>query len=106
MFCEACFCATDRWVPLQDTGTVLTFSRCFVTWDMITLEEPQMPAVIEIDGASPGIGIMHMLGEVNPDALKIGMRVQAVWKPPAQRTGAITDIAYFRPLKETPQTAP
>jgi hypothetical protein len=106
MFCESCFCATDRWVQLHDTGTVLTFSRCYITWDMIQLEEPQMPAVIQIDGASPGMGIMHMLGEVEPDALEIGMRVQAVWKPPGQRIGAITDIAYFKPLDEVPQTIP
>jgi hypothetical protein len=98
MFCESCFRPTDRWVTLEDTGTVLTFSRCYVTWDMIKLEKPQMPAVIEIDGASPGIGIMHMLGEVDPEALEIGMRVQAVWKPAEDRTGAITDIAYFRPI--------
>ena len=99
MFCEQCFCATDRWVELQDAGTVITFSLCYVTWDMIRLEEPQIPAVIEIDGASPGMGIMHMLGEVDPQAVKIGMRVQAVWKPVEERIGAITDIAYFKPLE-------
>ncbi len=100
MVCESCFHPTDRWVELEDTGTVVTFSRCYITWDMIKLEEPQMPAVIEIDGASPGMGIMHMLGEVDPEALEIGMRVQAVWKPPEEREGAITDIAYFKPLEE------
>jgi len=98
MVCESCFYPTSHWVELEDTGTVLTFSRCYITWDMIELEKPQMPAVIEIDGASPGMGIMHMLGEVDPDALEIGMRVQAVWKPPEEREGAITDIQYFRPL--------
>jgi hypothetical protein len=100
MFCETCFYPTDRWVPLKDTGTVLTFSRCYVTWDMVKLEKPQIPAVIEIDGASPGMGIMHMLGEVDPDAVEIGMRVGAVWKPPEERTGSINDIAYFRPLAD------
>ncbi len=100
MFCESCFCPTDKWVTLRDTGTVLTFSRCYITWDLIQLEEPQMPAVIEIDGASSGMGIMHMLGEVDPEALAIGMRVRAVWKPPDERSGSITDIAYFRPLEE------
>ncbi len=99
MFCESCFCPTDRWVTLKDTGTVLTFSRCYITWNMIQLEEPQMPAVIEIDGASPGMGIMHMLGEVDPDTLKIGMRVRAVWKPPDERSGSVTDIDYFRPIE-------
>lgn len=99
MVCESCFCPTDRWVPLKDTGTVLTFSRCYVTWDMVKLDRPQMPAVIAIDGASPGMGIMHMLGEIDPDDLRIGMHVQAVWKPPDERRGAITDIAYFRPVE-------
>ena len=98
MFCESCFCPTDRWVTLADTGTVITFSRCYITWDMVQLDHPEMPAVIGIDGASPGMGIMHMLGEVDPDALEIGMRVQAVWRPPEDRRGAITDIAYFKPL--------
>lgn len=99
MFCESCFCATDSWVPLEDTGKVVTFSRCYITWDMVKLEEPQMPAVVAIDGAAPGMGIMHLLGDVDPDALEIGMRVQAVWKPAKERSGAITDIAYFRPLE-------
>jgi hypothetical protein len=59
-----------------------------------------MPAVIEIDGASTGHGILHKLGDVDPQALHIGMRVRAVWKPAKQRTGAITDILYFKPTGE------
>lgn len=98
MFCEQCFVPTDGWVPLEDTGTVVTFSICHVTWDMQRVEQPLIPAVIAIDGASPGMGILHLLGEVEPQAVKIGLRVQAVWKPAAERIGAITDIAYFRPL--------
>ena len=98
MFCEHCFAPADEFVPLQDTGTVITFSLCYVTWDMVRLEEPQIPAVVAIDGASPGMGIMHLLGEVDPKAVKIGMRVQAVWKPEEEREGAITDILYFKPL--------
>ena len=98
MFCEWCFCPTDEWVYLQDTGTVKTFSLCYITWNMISLTRPQIPAVIDIDGASKGMGIMHLLGEVEPDQVKIGMRVQAVWKPAAERQGAITDILYFKPL--------
>lgn len=98
MFCERCFCPTDEWVYLQDTGTVKTFSLCYITWDMRPLQEPQMPAVIDIDGASKGMGIMHLLGEVKPEEVKIGLRVKAVWKPAAERQGAITDILYFKPL--------
>lgn len=98
MFCERCFRPTDEWVTVQDTGTVKTFSLCYVTWNMVQLEHPQMPAVIDIDGASRGMGIMHLLGEVDPQAVHIGMRVQAVWKPAEERIGAITDIAYWKPI--------
>ncbi len=98
--CEWCFRAMDEFVPLQDTGTVNTFSLCYVTWDVQRIEVPEIPAVIEIDGAAPGHGIMHKLGEVDPQEVRIGMRVQAMWKPAEQRQGAITDILYFKPLKE------
>lgn len=99
IFCELCFRYNDEWVVLKDTGTVNTFSLCFVTWDMQKLEHPQIPAVIEIDGASPGMGILHLLGNVDPKKVKTGMRVRAVWKPPEERTGAITDIRFWEPGK-------
>lgn len=98
VFCEWCFRPMDEWVYLPDTGTVNTFSLCYVTWDMRELSEPEIPAVIDIDGTRPSVGIMHKLGEVDPQAVKIGMRVQAVWKPPEERTGSILDIRYFRPI--------
>lgn len=98
--CEWCFRPMDDWVPLPDTGTVNTFSLCYVTWDMRVLTDPEIPAVIDIDGTSPPVGIMHKLGEVDPKAVRIGTRVQAVWKPPEEREGSILDIKYFKPLNE------
>ena len=98
--CEWCFRPMAEYVPLQDTGTVNTFSLCYVTWDVQRISEPEIPAVIEIDGAAPLHGIMHMLGEVDPQAVHIGMRVEAVWKPAAERQGSVTDILYFKPIEE------
>jgi len=98
--CSMCFRPTDEFVPLKDTGIVNTFSLCYVTWDVKRIEEPEIPAVIEIDGASPLHGIMHMIGEVDPQRVHIGMKVKAVWKPEDKRQGAITDIQYFKPIDE------
>ena len=100
MFCEECFVPTDSWVYVQDTGTVNTFSICHVRWDVVRLSEPQLPAVIHVDGASLGMGILHLLGEVDPQDVSIGLRVKAVWKEPSQREGSITDIRYWKPLGE------
>ena len=96
--CEWCWEPMSDWVYLEDTGTVNTFSVCYIRWDATRAKEPQLPAVVEIDGASQGIGILHLLGEVNPDDVSIGMKVQAVWKPAEERMGAITDIEYFKSL--------
>ena len=98
--CEWCFRPVQKFVRLQDTGTINTFSLCYVTWDVKRIQEPEIPAVIEIDGASPLHGIMHKLGEVKPEDVHIGMRVKAVWKKPEERQGAITDILYFKPVEE------
>jgi uncharacterized OB-fold protein len=100
MFCERCFRPTDDWVYVKDTGTVNTFSLCYVSWDVRRLKRPKIPAVIEIDGASPGMGILHLLGKVAPTKVRVGMRVKAVWRPPQKRTGSITDIACWAPLDE------
>lgn len=98
-FCEWCFRPMDEWVYLEDHGVVNTYSVTYVRWDMVRVKEPIIPAVIEIAGASKGMGIMHLLGEVKPDDVSIGMRVKAVWKPPDERSGAITDIQYFKPME-------
>ncbi len=97
LFCEYCFRPIKNFIPLQDTGTILTFSLCYVTWDVQRIEIPEIPAVIAIDGASENHGILHKIGEVDPHAVHIGMRVKAVWKTPEERSGDITDILYFRP---------
>ncbi|MBU2513443.1 Zn-ribbon domain-containing OB-fold protein [bacterium] len=100
-FCELCWRPTDEYLPVKDTGVVNTFSICNVNWDASRLkpEEPRhLPAVIEIDGASAGMGILHILGNVDPKDIKIGMKVKAKWKPEKEREGCITDILYFEPV--------
>jgi uncharacterized OB-fold protein len=86
---------------VKDTGTINTYSASYVAGDASRIEEPILVAVIDLDGASKGMGILHLLGEIADwKTIKFGMRVQAVWKPPEERKGAITDIKYFKPLKE------
>jgi uncharacterized OB-fold protein len=104
-FCEVDFRPMDQWVELPDTGTVNTFSICYVTWDMRPLRRPQIPAVIEIDGTAPRVGFLHLIGGVRGRTVEeirrqitVGTPVRAVWKPAGRRTGAITDIVHFAPV--------
>jgi len=98
-FCEKCFRPTDEWVEVKDTGRVNTYSVSYVNNDASRRDTPLVVAVVEIDGASPGMGFLHVLGEVEPSRVSVGMRVKAVWRPREERVGAITDIKYFKPLE-------
>jgi len=100
VFCEQCFKPTDGWTYVKDTGRINTFSISHIGGDASRIKEPIIVAVIELDGASKGMGILHVMGKVKLEDVKFDMRVKAVWKHPKERTGAITDIKYFKPLKE------
>jgi hypothetical protein len=99
VFCELCYKPIDDWVYVKDTGTVQTFSISYIDPDARPLDEPVIVAIIAIDGASKNMGIMHVLEEVEPENVYIGMKVKAVWKAEEEREGAITDIKYWKPIE-------
>jgi len=101
IYCEKCYKPTDGWTYAKDTGVINTFSVSFLAADATRLKEPIIVAIINLDGASEGMGIVHRIEEVADwKKIKIGMKVKAVWKPSKERTGAITDIKYFKLMKE------
>lgn len=99
MFCELCFRPTDEWVYVKDTGIINTYSISYLAADASRLKKPIIVAVIELDGASKGMGILHHLGEVKKEDVKFGMKVKAVWKPEKERIGTVMDIKYFKPAE-------
>jgi acetyl-CoA C-acetyltransferase len=99
-FCELCSLrSVDRYFDMPDTGVVETFTISHVDWSSAPLPDGEVNifAVVAIDGAGDHMGLVHRLGEVDPADIEIGMRVEAVWKPAAERVGAVTDLMYFRP---------
>jgi uncharacterized OB-fold protein len=104
-FCELSWTPSQKLVELPGTGRINTFSLSYVNWDATRRESPLMPAVIELDGASEGMGILHMLGNVDPQEVEIGMPVRAVWRPEGEREGSITDILYFEPVPKPKKAA-
>lgn len=97
-FCERCFRQTDEWVEVKDTGRVNTYSVSYVNSDASRRTEPLIVAVIEIDGASPGMGFLHVIKKTNPSKVHIGTKVRAVWKDVSERVGSILDISHFEVL--------
>jgi len=92
--CKDCFGQLDKWVEVSDKGTLLTYSVCHQPNPVQPVEPPIIYGIVQLDGADTGF--VHMLGEVDPEQLRIGMRVRAVFKE--EREGSILDIKYFKPL--------
>ncbi len=99
LYCERCFAHLDddAWFDAGTTGHVHTFTVMHIDLDGSPLETPRILAFVEI-GETDG-GIVHDLGEVDPEQVYFGMPVEAVLKPPDERTGSITDILYFKPIR-------
>ncbi len=93
MFCERCFEELTNWVEMGGRGSVHSYTIAHIDVDNSRLEEPIIWAMIEIDGAHGGF--VHKLGKVKPEEVRIGMRVEAVFKDKKERTGSIRDIKYF-----------
>jgi len=96
LYCEVCFSELKEWVDVGKRGYVYTYTIAYVDHDGKPLDKPIIYALIRINGTVGGI--LHKLGEVDPEKVYIGMEVEAVLKPPEQRTGSINDILYFRPV--------
>jgi len=96
--CARCFRKTVGWKEVSKTGTLITYTTVCQPLPYEQMELPIIYGIILLDGADTGL--LHLLGEVDPKNLNIGMRVQAVFKE--ERNGDIRDIKYFRPIR-TPQ---
>lgn len=96
IFCPHCFSPLEEWVEVGNQGAVETYTVLNVDLDGNPLQEPQIVALVNIDGTYGGL--LHFLGEVELDELYIGLPVEAVFKAKKEREGSILDIEYFRPL--------
>lgn len=98
--CERCFASVDEWVEVGHQGTLEAFTICYVPF--LGLPQPPVAMImVKLDGADTGL--QHILGGVDlsdpekaRERVKIGMRVEAVWREP--RRGEIGDIQHFKPV--------
>ena len=96
--CGRCGKTTSTGVACEDTGTVVSFSIGRGPSQNIQVDLPYVAANIVLDGAD--ISFSALMQECPYEEVRIGMRVQAVWKPKAEWGTTMANIRYFRPLDE------
>jgi hypothetical protein len=88
---------TDE-VELPDTGIVTTFCVVNVPYQGQRVTPPYVAASVLLDGAD--IAFQHLILGCEPDQVRMGMRVAAVWKPRAEWSTSPGNIDYFQPTGE------
>jgi uncharacterized OB-fold protein len=88
---------TDE-VELGNAGTVTTYCVVNVPFQGQSIEIPYICAQILLDGAN--LAFMGLIQEVAPEAVRMGMRVEALWVPSEQLGPTMASVRYFRPNGE------
>lgn len=88
----------DNFVELPDKGTVTTFAIINIPFAGQRIKPPYVAAYVLLDGAD--IPFLHLVTEIDPADVRMGLRVQAVWKPKEEWGLGIDNIDYFRPTGE------
>jgi uncharacterized OB-fold protein len=88
----------DNYVELPDKGTVTTFAVINIPFAGQRIEPPYVAAYVLLDGAD--IPFLHLVSEIDAHDVRMGMRVEAVWKPREEWGLSIDNIEYFRPTGE------
>lgn len=95
--CPACGVTLGEEVEVAHSGTITTF--CVVNLPFYqAIKPPYVCASILLDGAD--IALFHLIQEVPPEEVRMGMRVEAVWVEPAELGPTMESIKYFRPTGE------
>ncbi|GGM74146.1 DNA-binding protein [Lentzea pudingi] len=88
---------TDQ-VELADRGTITTFCVVNVPFLGQRIPPPYVSAYVLLDGAD--IPFLHLLLGVAPEDVRMGMRVEAVWKPREEWGPTMQNIDHFKPSGE------
>lgn len=87
-----------EFVELPDKGTVTTFAIINIPFAGQRIKPPYVAAYVLLDGAD--IPFLHLVTEIEASEVRMGMRVEAVWKPREEWGLGIDNISHFRPTGE------
>ena len=89
---------TTEFVELPHKGTVTTFAIINIPFIGQRIKPPYVAAYVLLDGAD--IPFLHLVSDIDAHEVRMGMRVEAVWKPREEWGFGIDNIEYFRPTGE------
>ena len=96
--CPECGVPTTDEVELPDRGTITTFCIVNVPFMGQRITPPYVSAYVLLDGAD--IPFLHLVLDIDPAEIRMGMRVKAVWRPEEKWGTSMENISHFAPTGE------
>ena len=96
--CPRCGVPTESDVDVSEKGSITTFCIVNLPFAGQAVECPYVCAAVLLDGSDTPV--FHLVQEVDPNEVRMGMRVEAVWNEESERGPTIGSIKYFRPTGE------
>jgi uncharacterized OB-fold protein len=96
--CPDCFVHIGEWLEVGPGGSLITFTVVRYSAQTHIISAPFAIGIIKLDGSDTGL--VHLIGGVDIEEIKSGMRVKPVFKE--ERKGNLLDILYFTTLGVTP----
>jgi uncharacterized protein len=93
-YSEADGSAGGEWVEVRPTGVLTAVAVVHEAVEGVhPFPAPFAFVLVKLDGADTALA--HVVTD-DVEKLRVGARVEAVWKPDGERVGSIRDIACFR----------
>jgi len=93
-YSEADGSAAGEWVAVATVGTITAVAVVHTPIPHLhPVDRPFAFVLVQLDGADTALA--HVVTD-RLDDLRVGARVEAVWKPDGERTGSILDVACFQ----------
>ncbi len=96
--CPRCARALGPEVEVGPRGTITTFCVVNVPFLGQKIPIPYVSANVKLDGAD--MSVSHLILECDADDVRIGMRVEPVWKDRSEWGPTLENIDHFRPTGE------
>lgn len=94
-FCSRCLSPLGEPFELDGRGLISTFCVVSFPFPGQVHQPPYVVAHIQVHGT--GTRLMHLVREIEPSDVRIGMEVEPVWVDEGERENSLTSIRHYRP---------
>jgi uncharacterized OB-fold protein len=93
--CTKCFSTNLKWIELEGAGKLLSYTIIHVAPEQFQAMAPYTVGIVELKN---GLRLPGMICGVDPEGIKVGMKLKIDFEPPTASQWPAWSRYFFRPL--------